>query len=148
MLTLPEKDIEAIEQIHLRWIEAEKSGNALEVLRFCTDDVRWMVPGSEVLVGKEAASLLVHTGTEIVDIQTADVQVCGSGDLAYKTSKYTTRFVSEGRDGEQVSRGSHLWILRKQDNDEWKVALVTWQPHQGVETSIPAGLTRAPADAR
>ena len=69
MLTLREKDIEAIEQIHRRWIEAELSGNALEVLRFCTDDVRWMVRGSEVLVGKEAASpLLVHTGTEIVDI--------------------------------------------------------------------------------
>ena len=132
MLTLPEKDIEAIERIHRRWIDAELSGNALEVLRFCTDDVRWMVPGSEVLVGKEAVNLLVHTGTQIVDIQTADVEVCGSGDVAYKTSKYTTRFVAEGTDSEQVARGSHLWILHKQDNEEWKVALVTWQPSSGI----------------
>ena len=132
MLTLPEKDIEAIEQIHRRWIDAELSGKALEVLRFCTDDVRWMVPGSEVLVGKEAVSLLVHTGAGIVDIQTADVEVCGSGEVAYKTSKYTTRFVAEGGDSEQVARGSHLWILHKQDNEEWKVALVTWQPSSGI----------------
>ncbi len=132
MLTLPEKDIDAIEQIHHRWIEAELSGNALQVLRFCTDDVRWMVPGAEVLVGKEAASLLVHTGTEIIDIQTADLEVCGSGDVAYKTSKYTTRFVAEGTDSEQVARGSHLWILHKQDDEEWEVALVTWQPSSGI----------------
>ena len=132
MLTLPEKDIRAIEQIHRRWIEAELSGNALEVLRFCTHDVRWMVPGSQVLVGKEAASLLVHTGTQIVDIQTADVEVCGSGNVAYKTSKYTTRFVAEGTDSEQVARGTHLWILHKQGNEEWKVALVTWQPSSGI----------------
>ncbi len=132
MLNLPEKDIEAIEQIHRRWIEAELSGNALGMLRFCTDDVRWMVPGSEVLVGKEGVSLLVHTGTEIVDIQTTDVEICGSGDVAYKTSKYTTRFVAEGTDSEHVARGSHLWILRKQDNGEWKVALVTWQPSSGI----------------
>ena len=130
--TLPEKDIEAIQQIHRRWIQAELSGNALEVLRFCTDDVRWMVPGSEVLVGKEAVSLLVHTGQEIVDIQTADVEICGSGDVAYKTSKYTTRFVAEGTNSEQVARGAHLWILHKQDNEEWRVALVTWQPSSGI----------------
>jgi uncharacterized protein (TIGR02246 family) len=131
MLTLREKDVEAIEQIHRGWIEAEQSGNALGLLDFCTDDVRWMIPGSEVLVGKEAArSLLVHPGTRIVDIQTEDVEVCGSGDIAYKTSKYTTRFVAGGNT-EQVARGSHLWILRKQDNEEWKVALVTWQPSSG-----------------
>ena len=132
MLTLPEKDIQAIEQIHRRWIEAELRGNGLEILRFCTHDVRWMVPGSQMLVGKEAASLLVHTGTQIVDIQTSDVEVCGSGDVAYKTSKYTTRFVAHGTDSEQVARGSHLWILHKQGNEEWEVALVTWQPSSGI----------------
>jgi ketosteroid isomerase-like protein len=133
MLSLAYEDVEAIKEIHRRWIEAELSGYALGVLHFCTDDVRGMVPASEVLVGKEAArQLLVHTGTGIVDIQTEDVEVSGSGDIAYKTSKYTTRFVAGGsRDTEEVARGSHLWILRKQDNEEWKVALVTWQPSSG-----------------
>src|SRR5262245_44918540 len=132
MLTLPEKDIEAIEQIHRRWIDAEQSGNALEVLSFCTDDVRWMVPGSEVLVGKvEVASVLINTGLEIVEIRTSDVEICGTADLAYKTSKYRTRFVVKGIDSEQIAQGSHLWILHKQDNEEWKVALVTWQPSSG-----------------
>ena len=133
MLTLPYEDVEAIKQIHRRWIEAERSGNALGLLDFCTDDVRWMVPDSDVLVGKDAARpLLVHNGREIVDIQTEDVEVCGSGDIAYKTSKYTTRFVAGATDSEQVARGSHLWILHKQDNEEWKVALVTWQPSSGI----------------
>ena len=132
MLALPKEDIDAIEQIHRRWIEAERSGNALEVLGFCTDDVRWMVPGSQVLVGKGAASLLFHAGTEIVDIQSTDMQICGSGDIAYKTSQYTTRFVAEGTGNERVARGTHLWILHKQQNAEWKVALVTWQPSSGI----------------
>ena len=132
MLTLPKEDIEAIEQIHRRWIEAERSGNPLDVLRFCTDEVRWMVPNSQVLVGKEAASLLLHTGTEIVDVQTANIQICGSADIAYKTSDYTTRFVAEGTGNERVARGTHLWILHKQQNAEWKVALVTWQASSGI----------------
>ncbi len=55
-----------------------------------------------------------------MDIQTEDVEVWGSGDIAYKTSKYTTRLVTG--DAEQIVRGSHLWVLRKQENGEWKVA--------------------------
>ena len=124
MLSLTYEDVEAIKLIHGRWIEAELCGNALGVLHFCTDDVRWLVPGSEVLVGKEAARpLLAHLGMRVVDIQKEDLEVWGCGDIAYKTSKYTTRLVTE--DTEQVVRGTHLWVLRRLDNGEWKVALVT-----------------------
>lgn len=59
MFNLPEKEIEVIQQIHQKWIEAEKQGRSLDVLQYCTDDVRWMVLNSEVLIGKNAACSLL-----------------------------------------------------------------------------------------
>ncbi len=59
MFNLPEKQIEAIQQIHQKWIEAEKQGRSSDVLQYCTDEVRWMVPNSEVLIGKEPARSLL-----------------------------------------------------------------------------------------
>lgn len=128
MFNLPEKEIEAIQQIHQKWIEAEKQGRSLDVLQYCTDDVRWMVPNSEVLIGKDAAcSLLDDKDIEIINIATDQIQINGSGKVAYKTSKYTTQFRVRGTDEIQVISGTHLWILHKQENRQWQVALVTWQ---------------------
>jgi uncharacterized protein (TIGR02246 family) len=128
MFDLAKKDADAIELLHRRWIAAEQSGNGLDVLELCTDDVRWMVPNSEVLVGKEAAkSMLADTSIKILAIETEDIEIRGSGFVAYKTSKYRTRFFIEGTQEEQIAQGAHLWILHKMKNEEWKVALVTWQ---------------------
>jgi ketosteroid isomerase-like protein len=128
MFNLAKKDVNAIEQLHRRWIAAEQSGNGLDVLELCTDDVRWMVPNSEVIVGKDAAKpMLADTSIKILAIETQDIDIRGSGFVAYKTSKYTTRFFMEGTQEEQVAQGTHLWILHKMKNEEWKVALVTWQ---------------------
>lgn len=128
MFNLPEKEIEAIQQIHQKWIEAEKQGRSLDVLQYCTDDVRWMVPNSEVLIGKDAArSLLDDKVTEIINIETERIQISGSGEIAYKTSRYITQFRMKDTDEIQVISGTHLWILHKQENRQWQVALVTWQ---------------------
>ncbi|MEW6494933.1 MAG: nuclear transport factor 2 family protein [Cyanobacteriota bacterium] len=128
MFNLPKEDVEAIKPIHQKWIEAEKQGRSLDVLQYCTDDVRWMVPNSEVLIGKETArSLLDDEEIEIVNISTEGVEIRGSSEVAYKTSRYTTQFRMKGIDTIQVSSGTHLWILHKQENRQWQVALVTWQ---------------------
>lgn len=128
MFNLPEADVEAIERIHQKWIEAEKQGRSLDALQYCSDDIQWMVPNSEVLIGKEAAhSLLDGTEIEIIDIATKEVKIKGSSEIAYKTSRYTTKFRVKDTDEIQVISGTHLWILHKQENRQWQVALVTWQ---------------------
>lgn len=128
MLTLSPSDINAIQQIHQQWMDLEKQGKGLDVLQFCTDDVRWLVPNSEILVGKAAArSLLDNPETEIIEISTHTIEMVGNDSMAYKTSRFTTRFTTDGGATEQVVSGTHLWILHKQTDGQWRVALVTWQ---------------------
>jgi ketosteroid isomerase-like protein len=122
-------DIQAIEQLHDQWIEAEIQGRGLAVLDHCTDDVRWLVPHSPMLVGKAAARpLLDHPGVQIIDIATDAIEIRGSDRLAYKTCRYQTTFVNTYETAKKVVAGTHLWILHQQEQGHWQVALVTWQP--------------------
>ena len=58
-----DQDHDAILAIHDRWIAEEIAGNGLAVLQYCTDDVRWLVPGGREVVGKDAkAGQSLHRG--------------------------------------------------------------------------------------
>lgn len=76
-------------------------------------------------MGPEAGRLLLsESQSELEAITVSEVRIEVSGALAYKTSGYETRFRMHGQ--AQVSRGTHLWILRRESGG-WRVALVTWQ---------------------
>ncbi len=127
MSELSNRDLQDIKDLHDLWIAKEVEGDAVGVLELCTDDVQWLAPGLEILVGKDAArNLLVEPSVEIREIQTGDLRIRGSGSFAYKTSTYSTRYAAAESTELRVARGTHLWILRKTDG-RWQVALVTWQ---------------------
>jgi uncharacterized protein (TIGR02246 family) len=127
-VTANEAAVEAIRQVHDAWIAAELRGDIEGVLRLCTPDVRWLVPGRPALEGREAARQLLQAGqVELLDIRAGDLRVEHSGELAVKTSRYETRSRVGGR--ERVARGIHLWLLRR-EGGAWRVALVTWQAEE------------------
>ena len=133
MREFSDQDHDAILAIHDRWIADEIAGNGLAVLQYCTDDVRWLVPGGREVVGKDAArQLLMPAGITIRSIATSDVRVEGSGGLAYKTAAYETRYMVEASGEMHTECGRHLWVLRRA-GAEWRVALVTWQAANGGE---------------
>lgn len=124
---LANSDLEAIRNLHEAWIAAELRGDYDTVLAFCTDDVRWLLPNSAIVEGKDAGRrLLEDASVRLERIQTTDMRVEGSGTLAYKTCRYETRFRAQGGSKQRLARGTHLWILRRV-HGQWKVALVTWQ---------------------
>jgi len=128
VVTDNEAAFEAIRQVHDAWLAAELRGDVDGILRLCTTDVRWLVPGRPVLEGREAGrQLLQAAGVELIDIRAGDLRVEHSGELAVKTTRYETRY----RAGQQVgvARGTHLWILRR-EGLTWRVALVTWQAEE------------------
>ena len=128
MSELSNRDLQDIRDLHDLWIAKELEGDALGVLQLCTDDVQWLAPGLGLLAGKEAArELLAEPGVEIREIQTGNIRIRGSGSFAYKTATYSTRYATAGSSESRVTRGTHLWILRKTDG-QWQVGLVTWQP--------------------
>ena len=51
-MTDNEAAVEAIRQVHDAWLAAELRGDVEQVLRLCTPDVRWLVPGRPVLEGQ------------------------------------------------------------------------------------------------
>lgn len=125
-MTENEFSFEAIREVHDAWLAAELRGDTEGVLRLCTDDVRWLAPGRPVLQGREAGRELLQTGcVELLSISVGDLRIERSGTLAFKTARYETQYRAPGGP-EEVSRGTHLWILRREDVG-WRVALVTWQ---------------------
>jgi len=124
-VTDKEAAIAAIRQVHDAWLAAELRGDVEGVIHLCTADVRWLVPGRPVMEGREAARQLLQAAhMELLDIHAGDLHIEHSGELAFKTSRYETRYRAGGQEG--VTRGTHLWILRR-EGVGWRVALVTWQ---------------------
>lgn len=122
----------AIQQVHDAWLAAELRGDVEGILRLCTPDVRWLVPGRPALEGREAGrQLLQAAGVELIDVQAGDLRVEHSGDLAVKTSRYETRYRAGMREG--MTCGTHLWILRR-EGLAWRVALVTWQTEDSLNS--------------
>jgi uncharacterized protein (TIGR02246 family) len=127
MSELSDQDVEAIEEIHDYWIKEELAGNSSRVVDLCTDDVTWIPPNAPPLVGKEAiAQYLSDSTVGLKDVQSRDVVICGSGSVAYLTSAYHTWFVVEAGSEIQEATGTHLWILRKNGDGAWRVAVMAW----------------------
>ncbi|HKR61446.1 MAG TPA: DUF4440 domain-containing protein [Pyrinomonadaceae bacterium] len=127
MASLPGVDLQAIEEVHNRWLDLERAGDGLAVLQLCTDDVVWIPPNSHVLVGQPAITQwLKSEEVEIISLETTDLRIVGSGTVAYKTSNYSTAYVAADRAEITKAKGTNLWILHKLPDSGWKVAIVTW----------------------
>ncbi len=127
MSELSRQDIEAIEEVHNRWIMEELAGNSSRVIELCRDDVRWIPPDAPAIVGKEAiAQYLGDSTVGLKEVQVGEVVIYGSDSVAYLTSNYHSRFAVEGGSEIQQATGTHLWILRKTWSGAWRVAIVAW----------------------
>ena len=126
MSDLSAVDLQAIEQLHTSWLNYERAGDNLSLLKLCTDDVMWLPPNSPALIGQQAIiRWLLSSEAKIIKVEITDLLIRGSDSIAYKTSNYSTDYV--GADGSETKTvtGAHVWILHKLQ-DAWKVALVTW----------------------
>ena len=118
---------QAVRKVHEAWLAAELAGDSSAVLVLCTDDVRWMQPGSAPLQGKEAGrALLSSVGVQVVGIEAWDVRCEVSDTLAVKTARFRTQVRRKGESAPAVVTGTYLWVLRR-EGQQWRVALVTWQ---------------------
>ena len=127
MSQLSTDDVREIKDIHRRWIAEEISGNNVGVLQFCTEDVMWMPPDARGLRGKETIARWLAGPT--VDIRSLDVfnlEIHGSGGIAYKSCDYRTSYSVAAEQKVRVMRGTHLWVMRKIEGDAWRVAVVAW----------------------
>jgi ketosteroid isomerase-like protein len=127
MTGLSDLDLSNIEKLHDIWIAKELEGNASEVLDLCTDDIQWMPPDAPPIVGKEKiANFLATDPVKLLVVNISNLSIRGSGSVAYLTSNYFTRYLSQSHsEFEHDAKGTHLWVLRKEDN-RWRIAVVAW----------------------
>lgn len=118
-------DKDDILAIHRKWIALEESGHPDGVLEFCSEDVAWLVPDFGPVRGKAAVRnwLKDQPHSPIERIETSNLVIEVSGDLAVKRTDFVTRFASD--DEYDVIRGTHVWTLRRIE-DRWQVTAVAW----------------------
>jgi ketosteroid isomerase-like protein len=123
---LPEDAVRDIEQIHSKWIEFEVAGEDHNLMALCSDDIELWPPDAQPLLGRAAVSAwMVRGTTRIHSIEITERRIRGSNEIAYLTANYKTTFSLREDSTPRQSRGSHLWILRKQAGT-WVVTLVCW----------------------
>jgi uncharacterized protein (TIGR02246 family) len=124
---LADQDVEAIKSIHDRWIAKELAGKSSQIVDLCTNDIQWIPPDARPVVGREAvANYLDAIKAEIKEVEITDLWIRGSDSVAYLTSNYRSRFLTEGISEMHEVTGTHLWLLRKEQRGDWRVAVVTW----------------------
>ncbi|PWG61232.1 nuclear transport factor 2 family protein [Spiribacter halobius] len=114
-------------RIHREWIGLEESGKEEGILKFCSRDVVWLVPGLGEVQGIEAVRsyLIAQPETVIVSIDTFNVAVEVSNELAVKRARFCTTFMDGAT--EAKVRGTHIWTLRKDRQEgQWQVTSVAW----------------------
>src|ERR1700747_1678546 len=134
MIALSEDFLPEIEQVHSRWTEFEAAGEAHSLMALCSDDIELWPPDAQPLLGRAAVSAWMARGsTRIHSIEITERHIRGSNEIAYLTANYKTTFSLKEDSTPRKSRGSHLWILRKQAGT-WVVALLAcsfWEINPG-----------------
>ena len=127
MRELSEQDLNNIQALHSNWIAKEVEGKGSDVVDLCMEDIQWLPPDSQPIVGREQiANYLASQDVKLLSVDISNLSVRGSRSVAYLTSDYRTLYSGQGHS--QVTheaKGTHLWILRKQ-GDRWLVAVVAW----------------------
>ena len=77
-----------------------------------------------MLEGPTALGLLQEPAIEVQDINIKNLKIRGSGNVAYLTGSYATKYNVSGQSGRRTARGTQLWILHKVP--PWKVAIISW----------------------
>jgi ketosteroid isomerase-like protein len=126
MRDLPPDTVLEIEQMHAKWIKLEIAGEIGSLMALCADDIELWPPDAQPLLGRAMISSSMARGiSRIHGIEISERRIRGSNEVAYLTANYKTSFSISENAALRQATGSHLWILRKQDN-AWVVTLVSW----------------------
>jgi ketosteroid isomerase-like protein len=121
------EDVRAIEAIHARWMSDELAGNAAAVLDLCSDEVIWLPPGGRPLRGRKTIlQWLSGPPVQIRDLRLSNLEIAGDGRVAWKTCDFVTTYQPFGNSLPTIERGSHLWVMHKEDDGVWRVVVATW----------------------
>jgi uncharacterized protein (TIGR02246 family) len=144
-----------IEAISNRFEQAFLAGDAATIGTFYAEDAVALPPGAPRAEGSAAIESLFGSWFQQVPapegftLTTDDVQLAGSGDLAYEVGTYTSRGTSP--EGEAYDETGKYLVVWKNVGGEWKIVADMWNGdapmHMG-EAPETTGATEAPEAAQ
>ena len=119
-----------IEAISNRFEQAFLAGDAASIGTFYAEDAVALPPGAPRAEGSAAIESLFASWFQQVPapegftLTTDDVQLAGSGDLAYEVGTYTSRGTSP--EGEAYDETGKYLVVWKNVGGEWKIMADMW----------------------
>lgn len=125
---LSAEDRVAIGALHDAWLNAELRGDSSALLKLCTPAPVWLPPNEPPLCGRAAILHWLegqpHAAVRRIDI--ADLAISGIGSFACKVAAFHTTLEGPGDAEAAVVSGTHVWLLERDDANEWRIRVVTW----------------------
>lgn len=114
-------DESAIRNLVAEWLKATETGDDVKVLQLMADDVVFMAPGQQPMLGKQAfasaqagmRNFVIDTGFEIKEIKISD-------NLAYCWN-YLTVSITPKSGGNAMKRSGHVLSILEKTGDRWVV---------------------------
>ena len=121
---LSEEDVAAIRNVLDSIVEADLAGDWAAAAAVLTDDFVYMPAHQPMIEGRAAWQAWIESvNITITDITITRTEVDGRGDIAHLWGTATQSFTLEGVAEPFEDVAKFVWILRKQPDGSWLLAL-------------------------
>jgi ketosteroid isomerase-like protein len=134
---LTDADVTAIRGVFSRVVETLRAQDWDAFIATFHDDVVFHPANNPPVRGKNELRTWITSGPPVTsEFDFRDVQVSGSGDIAYATSDINMSF-----EGVPPDQGKQLVVLRRDDAGEWKTIAVSFNSNTPLPTAAPPDST-------
>jgi len=130
-----ESEKQKIRQVIEEWLKASREGNTEAVLPLMAEDVTFLLPGQEPIVGREGFAVLSRATAgkfRLVEATPRIREIVVMGDYAYCWNHLDLKFAVASEGSTQQRSGDVLSIFRKEPDGRWVIFrdanLLTVQP--------------------
>jgi uncharacterized protein (TIGR02246 family) len=120
------EDLAAINKIASDWDTGWDSGDVEALLSLYADNPILLPQGQPAIIGKDEIRLLYQSvfKDHIIQGKGEVVEVESSGNLGYFWSSYSLTATPKASGDQITSKGKSLFIVKRQDDNSWKIALL------------------------
>ena len=126
-----EADVEAINDSLAQWLEAANAQDPERMLTLVTDDLEWLPPGQEAVVGADAyQGLRSYFEQFTLHAKHDNREIVVGGDIGYVRYAYELNLTPKAGGEPVIVKGHGIRIFHRQVDGSWKQAKDVW-------TSVP-----------
>lgn len=126
LATLSDVDLVAVEKTDNDYIETMRSSDFQALQKVFCDDIVWFPPSSHPLKSINSINEFMSVFSKVTEIILKNTKFTGSGNLAYRTTEYTMRYILVDSPDELTYHGKWLTVYRKQLDGTWKIEADIW----------------------